>query len=200
MIRRSITGAVVITAAFAVAACGQSADTASAPDSATPSETTATQAAENSNDLSLEQPVVRAMEAGKGMTGVFGTLTNHTDEDINLTGFSTSLEGDVSYELHETVDGVMREVDGGFVIPAGGSVELIPGEAHLMIMGYDGEIAAGDTIDVTLIDSKGTTYAVPDVAVRTLLPGDENYGEDGDLQGHQPEHGTDMGHGNHSEH
>ncbi|MDU6594068.1 MAG: hypothetical protein E6499_11950, partial [Corynebacterium sp.] len=39
--------------------------------------------------LTFEDAVVRANE-DKDMTAIFGTLVNHTDKDIAITGFSTS--------------------------------------------------------------------------------------------------------------
>lgn len=115
---------------------------------------------------------------GNDMTPIFGTLRNTTDQDLHVVGFTTSL-GDASYEIHEVVDGVMRQKEGGFDIPAGGTHELAPGGDHFMIMEYADKIPAGSAIDVTLLLDDGTTSVVPDVAVRTMLPGDEGYGDEG---------------------
>ena len=138
-------------------------------------------------EVHLHDGTVRAKAAadaedGSDMTAIFGVLENHRDEDVTLTGFTTSL-GEATYEIHEVVNGVMQEKPDGITIPAGGQVELKPGGEHLMIMGYEPEVAAGETVDVTLLLSDGTTAEVKDVAVRTMLPGDEDYG--------------DLGHGEH---
>ena len=45
-------------------------------------------------------------------------------------------------------------------------------------------IEAGDTIDLTLLLEGGATATVSDVAVRTMLPGDETYGDLGEHAGH----------------
>ncbi|MHA2789118.1 copper chaperone PCu(A)C [Corynebacterium sp. S7] len=198
MSRRLTTGIAVLAAAATLVACGNSTDatsgsatdtaastTAATSESSTAASSSATADA-NAQAIVLEDPYVRAMEAGKGMTGVFGTLVNSTDKDINLVDFSTSLN-EPRNEMHEVVDGVMQEKDGGFVVPANGTYTLAPGADHMMIMGYDEAIEAGDSIDVTIEDSEGNTYEVKDVPVRTLLPGDENYGSDGELQGHNPD-------------
>ncbi len=42
------------------------------------------------------------------MTAVFGTLVSTTDEEIAVNGFPTDLAAG-AFELHEVVDGVMRE-------------------------------------------------------------------------------------------
>ena len=149
--------------------------------------------------VTLEQGAVRAKAAkdaadGSDMTAIFGTLHNNSDKDITVVGFTTSL-GEASYQIHEVVDGVMRQKDGGFDIPAGGTHELAPGGDHFMVMDYEPAIEAGDTIDVTLLLEGGATATVSDVAVRTMLPGDESYGDLGDLGDH-----ADHGAGEHGEH
>lgn len=204
MNRRLAAGAALIAASLTIAACGDSADntaedtttveTSTAVETTTEVETSTEDAEDaEAQDVTLEDPVIRAMEAGKGMTGVFGTLVNHTDQDINIVEFSTDLGAEI-YELHEVAGGVMREIEGGFVVPANGSYDLEPGADHFMIMGYDEAIEAGDTVNVTFKDSEGNEYTANDVPVRTLLPGEENYGADGELQGHDPHAGHDMGH------
>lgn len=140
--------------------------------------------------VTLEQGAVRAKAAkdaadGSDMTTIFGTLHNSSDEDISVIGFTTSL-GDADYQIHEVVDGVMRQKDGGFDIPAGSTHELAPGGDHFMVMGYEPAIEAGDTIDLTLLLEGGATATVSGVAVRTMLPGDESYG---DLEGEHAGHG-----------
>jgi copper(I)-binding protein len=45
---------------------------------------------------------------------------------------------------------VMRPVEGGLDIPAGGTVELKPGHFHLMFMDVKNPFHEGDTIPVTL--------------------------------------------------
>lgn len=149
-------------------------------------------------ELKLENATVRAKDAadaedGTEMTAIFGTIHNTADEDITITGFTTSL-GEATYEIHETVDGTMRKKEGGLTVPAGGTVELAPGGDHLMVMGYAPEIAAGDVVDVTFETSDGESIEVPGVAVRSMLPGGEDYGEDGQLSGHASMNHEEMNH------
>jgi len=51
-----------------------------------------------------------------------------------------------------TPDGVMqmRQVEEGLPIPAGGSLALAPGGAHLMLIGLDEPIHEGDQVTLTL--------------------------------------------------
>ncbi len=171
------------------------ASTATSTSSATATETstagtTEAGAIQGEGAIQLENGTVRAKtEPGKDMTAVFGTLHNTTDKDITVTGFTTSL-GEARYELHETVDGVMRPVEGGFTVPANGTFELAPGGTHMMILDYTPEIPAGDTVDITLQTSDGESIEIPQVAVRTMIPGHEDYGKDGSMVGHTMPEGT----------
>lgn len=195
MNKRIVTG--LAAAALVLAGCSDETNSAAEQQSsfndATSEATTDVAASELGNDaVTLEQGAVRAKTAkdtagGSDMTSIFGTLHNNTDEDLSVVGFTTSL-GEADYQIHEVVDGMMRQKDGGFDIPAGGTHELAPGGDHFMVMGYAPAIEAGDTIDLTLLLEGGATVTVPDVAVRTMLPGDESYGDIADHDGHA-EHG-----------
>lgn len=186
---------------LSLAACGNEGTSGTATEVATSEAATAeaTAAAHGDADVMLADATIRAKAAadtadGSEMTAIFGVLHNHSDKDVELTGFTTSL-GDASYEIHEVVDGMMRQKEGGITVPADGSHEFKPGSDHLMIMGYAPEIAAGDTVEVTLQFADGSEVVVPGVAVRTMGAGDESYGEDGNLQGHQ--HGAEHNDGEH---
>ena len=182
----------VASAALLLGACtaaeGDSAATTDSADASTESTTSAatTEASSSDAPLTLDDGVVREKLSGNDMTSIFGTLSNHTDEDLELVSFETSLDAGMN-EIHEVVDGVMQERQDPLVIPAGGSYELAPGGDHLMIMGYEEEVLAGDAVDVTLEFTDGSTVEVPDVPVRTINAGEDNYGADGSLQGHSPE-------------
>ncbi|MBF4546671.1 copper chaperone PCu(A)C [Corynebacterium afermentans subsp. lipophilum] len=189
MNKRIVTG--LAAAALVLAGCSDETNSAAEQQSslneatseaATVNPATDVAASELDNDaVTLEQGTVRAKTAkdtadGSDMTSIFGTLHNNTDKDLSVVGFTTSL-GEADYQIHEVVDGMMRQKDGGFDIPAGGTHELAPGGDHFMVMGYAPAIEAGDAIDLTLLLEGGATVTVPDVAVRTMLPGDESYGD-----------------------
>ncbi|WPF65213.1 MULTISPECIES: copper chaperone PCu(A)C [unclassified Corynebacterium] len=157
--------------------------------------TATTAAADSTASVRLDDAVVRAKGEDNDMTSIFGTLTNGTDEDITVESFTTSL-GEAQYQLHEVVDGVMREKSGGFDVPAHGSHELKPGGDHMMVMGYEHPVAAGDEITVTLKLSDGSEVELEPIPVRTIGAGDENYG-DIDGQGDQGGHEGHDGHGGH---
>ena len=134
-------------------------------------------AGENAGDaLDLEDAVVRAMAEDADMTAIFGTLVNESDEDIEVVAFSSSVEAGMN-EIHETVDGQMREMQDPLIIPAGGSVTLEPGGAHFMLMDVKTPVLAGDEVTLTIELADGSTEEFDDVPVRTIGAGDENYGD-----------------------
>lgn len=93
------------------------------------------------------------------MTGVFGEITNSGEEDVEIVS-ARSAEAE-TVELHEVVvddDGVeqMRQIEGGFPVPAGGSLQLEPGDDHLMLMGLDQQLHPGDSVEIILTLSDDT--------------------------------------------
>lgn len=112
----------------------------------------------------------------KDMTGVFGIIKNSGSEDVHLTGVKSDTGG--KQELHETVPGgsgmMMREKEGGFVIPAGGELELKPGGNHIMLMELDKPITTGQEVTLTLEFEGGETQDVT-VSARSFEGGNEQY-------------------------
>ena len=186
----------VAASALVLAGCSNSEQDSTQGDSASQSvvNTTAesdSDAGENAGDaLDLEDAVVRAMAEDADMTAIFGTLVNESDEDIEVVAFSSSVEAGMN-EIHETVDGQMREMQDPLIIPAGGSVTLEPGGAHFMLMDVKTPVLAGDEVTLTIELADGSTEEFDDVPVRTIGAGDENYGDLG------ADHGDDGEEHNH---
>ena len=124
--------------------------------------------------------------AESDMTGVFMTVENTGDEDVYLTGGTdTSGITEMALEAHEVVTNdagemVMQKTDGGILVPAGGSVQLMPGGYHIMYMMMMKPIAVGDTITFTLDVSDGTTLELSAIAM-TLEGGVEEYVPNGGM-------------------
>ncbi|GAB2476221.1 copper chaperone PCu(A)C [Xylanimonas ulmi] len=180
--RRAATGALTLAAATALLLGGCATDDGAAADTPTGGATPATAAADA---LTVTDPWVKA--ADDGMTAAFAVLENTGDADVTVVSASTPASPDV--QLHETVEDAsgqmaMRERDGGFVVPAGGSLELAPGGDHLMLMGLAAPIEAGDEVTLTLTLDDGSTLDVTAVA-KDYSGAQENYqgGEDGDSGG-----------------
>lgn len=132
--------------------------------------------------LTITDVWVRAVPdlAEGDMTGVFMTVENSGTEDVYLTG-GTDTTGitETPLEAHEVVSNdagemVMQLAEGGILVPAGGSVQLMPGGYHVMYWNLSSPIAVGDTITMTLDVSDGTTIDISAIAM-TLEGGTEKY-------------------------
>ena len=161
----------------------------------TASETSATTALE-ADSLSIQDAWVKA--ADSGMSAAFGTLENDGDTDLVVTGVESPAS--TTMQLHETVENesgsmVMREKDGGFTIPAGGSFELAPGGNHLMLMDLTAPVTAGTDVEFTLTLEDGSTFEFTAPA-KDYTGANENY-EGGDMDMEMgtdaPTDGMDMG-------
>lgn len=96
-------------------------------------------------------------ESSLDLSGGFGTITNTGSEDDALVG--ASAPGVPMIELHETVEGVMQQVE-SFPVPAGGTLVLKPGANHLMLMGLTEPLEPGKTLEVTLKFESGATATI----------------------------------------
>ena len=143
-----------VLAAVALTGCGSSDSADSAASTPSPSPAA----------VSFDETWVKA--ADTGMTAGFGVLSNSSDGNITLV--SAVSPAAPTMELHEmamTDSGmVMRQKDGGFVVPAGESLTLEPGGLHLMFMGLTAPIKAGDEVPITLTFDDGSTLKVMSVA------------------------------------
>lgn len=120
--------------------------------------------------------------ADSGMSAAFGQLTNDSDTDVTVVSAESAASS--MLELHETVESesgemVMRQIEGGFVIPADGSLDLAPGGDHIMLMDLTAPLVAGDEVTVTLTFSDDSTYEFI-APVKDYSGANENY-EGGDM-------------------
>lgn len=181
--RRLSAAAVMAAAALGLTACAGGADDAASSSSSAPAAATTTPAAASSSapaegqgaPLSVSDPWTKATE--DGMTGSFGLLENSSDEDLHVVGVSA--EVGAKAELHVMVadeDGqmVMQQSPNGFTVPAGGSIELAPGGAHVMLMGLTEPIEPGEAVAYELELEDGSTVEVVSVA-RPYTGANESY-------------------------
>ncbi|MGO2658299.1 copper chaperone PCu(A)C [Mycetocola reblochoni] len=158
--------------------------------SGSPSADPSTPSSSQAEALDVSDAWVKSAESG--MSAAFGELSNTGDTDITLVSVTTPASSDV--ELHETVADesgtmVMREKDGGFTIPAGGSRVLEPGGDHIMLMDLAEPILAGDEVSVELSFSDGSVADIT-APVKDYSGANENYdGSDGEHSGHDGHEG-----------
>ena len=141
-----------------ISACDSSKDVNSASDIAATAKTTASQA------ITISDPRIRATAPGQKVSGAFMQLSNASDTPFALT--SASFDAAAAVEIHETsMDGkMMRMMQVEQIeVPAGGTVELVPGGYHIMLMGLAKELKAGTSESLTLSfsdDSEMTIQAL----------------------------------------
>lgn len=94
------------------------------------------------------RPTPPASRAGAG----YLTITNTGAMPDRLLGGGSPVVRDVQVHEMRIVDGIarMHPVEGGLVIPAGGTVTLAPGGYHIMLIGPKHPLKMGGHVPVTL--------------------------------------------------
>ncbi len=108
---------------------------------------------------------------------IFLVIENHSSEEDRLVSISTDAAGMAELHTHQSdANGVMQmlPVQGGLVIPAGGSVELARGGDHIMLMGLARPLADGDHFTVTLTFARGEVIPVEVVVDNERKPSAES--------------------------
>lgn len=123
--------------------------------------------------------------AQSGMTAAFAILHNSADRDIRIVSAHTGAAR--TTEMHEMVDNgaggtIMRQKDGGFVIPAHGSMTLTPGGEHFMLMELPKPVTTGQNLAFTIRFADGSTTDFRALA-RDFDGNQENYVPGGEHDG-----------------
>ena len=123
------------------------------------------------------------MSVQGGMSAVYGTITNTSQQDVVLVGGQTAIAGVVEVHQVTMVGGEMKmqEIDGGLVIPAGMSIVLEPGGNHLMLMMLTDDLEAGEEITVTFDFDGAEDLTVDGIVAKPAEGGDEEY-HSGDME------------------
>ena len=193
----ALGAAALLTLAGCAAGSAGSAGTAGSAGSAGSSNDAATAQADA---ISIENPWIKTAESG--MTAGFGTLENDSDADITVV--SVASEASPMMELHETVQNesgetIMREVEGGFVIPANGEFALEPGANHIMMMDLPKPILAGDEVTFTLTLADDSKFEYTALA-KDYAGANENYDDADDAADTDDAAGSDTNETDHSGH
>lgn len=110
-------------------------------------------AAATIGSLSLQSPWIRAAAGGNGAAYV--TIANGGGEADQLVAVGGDVAGAI--EIHDmTMQGEvmqMRKLD-ALDVPAGGTAELSPGGAHIMLIGLKGPLRDGQSVTLSLSFAK----------------------------------------------
>lgn len=113
-------------------------------------------------EVSFDDAYIRAMPPGQPNTAAYFTVTNHSDQPIVFVSAQSNVAAKVEYHQHIMKDGgvmAMRKME-SVTIPSHGSFQFKPGGHHVMFMGLNKTLAAGETVALTLEDSQHQTYSV----------------------------------------
>lgn len=104
-------------------------------------------------NIQIEHTYARVSSPIAKSGAAFMHIMNMGQEEDTLIAVRTSIAGKPELHTHIMEDGVakMRQVEGGFVIPAGGVTVLERGGLHIMLMGLTKSLTNGETITLTLI-------------------------------------------------
>lgn len=109
--------------------------------------------------ITVANPRARSSPMVEGNGAAYMVVLNGTDAPVRLAGASSAVASAV--EMHETVmeEGIMKMIPrlDGFEIAAGGSVELMPGGKHVMLIGLTTPLETGKPFSLTLTFDNGTT-------------------------------------------
>lgn len=102
------------------------------------------------------------------VSAAYMVIENAGRADDRLVSVSTEVAGVVEIHTVEMQDNVMRmrPLENGLEIPAGEQVSLQPGGYHIMLMQLNQDLAAGETIALTLTFESGKEVTV-DAEIRT---------------------------------
>ena len=102
--------------------------------------------------ISISNAWARATPPGLDKGAGYLAIQNRGETLVRLTGASTEAAREVQIHRSRETDGQMRmqAVEGGIRVPAGESVTLAPMGYHLMLMGLQAPLRAGDRIPLTL--------------------------------------------------
>ncbi len=97
--------------------------------------------------------------------GAYVTLENNGDQPVALSGASSTAYADVMLHHSSTAGGVSRMtmVD-ALTVPAHGKAVLAPAGYHLMLMRAKAPVKPGDTVQLTLEFTDGSTLPTEFVA------------------------------------
>lgn len=123
--------------------------------------------------LTISEARTRETPPNGTTTAGFLTIRNDGSEPDRLLGASATAAA-ASVELHEmssTADGVMqmRALPDGLTIAPGSEVALAPGGVHLMLIGLNQTLVAGQTLPVELSFEKAGKLTVP-LAIKAFAP------------------------------
>jgi len=113
------------------------------------------------SDLEISDQHVRATPPHAKNSAAFLTVKNTTDKDVKLVAASSDIAQRVELHTHSNVDGVMkmRQVE-EIMVSANSSATLQAGGNHIMFLGLNNDLLAGQNVDLVLYFDNGDEVKV----------------------------------------
>ncbi|MFO1502740.1 MAG: copper chaperone PCu(A)C [Steroidobacteraceae bacterium] len=113
---------------------------------------TAAPGAASPETLRIDAPWARETAAGQRDGGGFMNIINDGNTADRLVSAASPASAAVQIHAVQMEQGMMRmrELPDGVPVPAAGRVELKPGSLHIMFIGLNHPLKAGDRVPVTL--------------------------------------------------
>lgn len=121
-------------------------------------------------DLRIEDAMARAVPPTAKMSAAFMTLTNNADTDLAVISAESSVAKAVELHNNTMTDGKMKmrqvnQID----LPANQTTELKPGGQHVMLIGLKRALVEGETIDLKLNFSDGSSESM-EIPIQKIKP------------------------------
>jgi periplasmic copper chaperone A len=100
--------------------------------------------------VQVSDAICRPTPTGRQTTGCYLTLTSAGDDHLASVASPAANIVQIHESRIESNMMMMRELREGLPLPAGQAVALEPGGNHLMLLGVNEPLVAGDTVTLTL--------------------------------------------------
>ncbi|MEM7545441.1 MAG: copper chaperone PCu(A)C [Pseudomonadota bacterium] len=138
-----------------------------------------------------------------GKAGAAYVIVEGGETADRLVGAASDVAQRVELHEHQMTDGVMRmrEVEAGIELPAKGQIVMEPGGYHIMLMGLNGQLEAGQSFPVTLTFESGADLSIDVVVKNRGEEGHNGHGSHGDhnMEGAADAHSGDGDHSGHKQ-
>lgn len=121
-------------------------------------------------DLTINDAMARAVPPTAKISAAFMTLINNANTDLAVVSAESSVAEAVELHNNTMTDGKMKmrqvnQID----LPAKQTTELKPGGLHVMLIGLNKALVEGETIDLTLNFSDGSSEAL-EIPIQPIKP------------------------------
>ena len=119
---------------------------------------------------------------GGESSAVYMRIANRGDAEVTILSAESAAAAQIEFHRSIIENGTARmEAADGLRIPAGATIELEPGGAHIMLMGLTEDLLPDNQIPLNLICDSGQVYAL-DISIQEMPPSDlDDAVEIGDL-------------------